>query len=354
MKTPRWELVLTIIINGINGALQLGLIPAGVYTKLATLAITVLASIIAIVGKPLAGGQAQDGSKLPDPPGRVGSFLLPFLIASSLVGMAIAASGCATLSPAQKAYDARFAACMESKGIAAASAAGQEAWNDLSQGVSQDQTYGQLEGLAGRAGVDTVTCAVSAWMGLTGSMLNPAGVAAGKAWLAAHSPVGAGARVPSAQQDVPDSEQAPDRAIVDPDLYPTEDAARARVVLVRNPYAAPAAKSLHLTRVMKVRIGIPVVHGRPAPNGSCWLNYTPEELQASMPGVTVDASQLDGRWHLSGDVTFEQCLEAVWSEVLRETAQIPEAKVRALASADQIAVAALARAIRPLIPIWSF
>ncbi len=95
--------------------------------------------------------------------------------------------GCATLTAAQMAQRDAFARCMEQKGEAAALSVGQEAWTDLSTGTDGSVILSQLEVLAGRAGIDSVGCAVTTWLSPSVSAeLNPAGVRAAKAFLEAY------------------------------------------------------------------------------------------------------------------------------------------------------------------------
>lgn len=106
---------------------------------------------------------------------------------------------CAHTTPTTKAFETSFAACAEAKGIAAAPGIGLEVWNDLSSGTSSTTIIAQLEALAGKAGLDLVGCAVSAWLNASAPVIdggtkltaeapkNPAGVAAAKAFLERHS-----------------------------------------------------------------------------------------------------------------------------------------------------------------------
>jgi hypothetical protein len=128
----------------------------------------------------LANGAAPP----PPPPITKAVALLPFIF------ITMALSSCAHLTPAERAYGAAYGACMEAKGIAAAPGVGAEVWTDLSHGTNTATIVAQLEALAAKAGVDAVTCASQSWLqpaaGAQLSEKNPAGVAAGNAFLKAH------------------------------------------------------------------------------------------------------------------------------------------------------------------------
>jgi len=94
--------------------------------------------------------------------------------------------GCVHVTPSEKAFGQAFASCMELRGLAAAPDVGKEVWNDLTTGSNPTIIKGQLEALAGRAGVDAVTCAVQSWLGSGLGEKNPAGVTAAKDFLKAH------------------------------------------------------------------------------------------------------------------------------------------------------------------------
>lgn len=105
---------------------------------------------------------------------------------------------CAHATPSERAFGIAYGNCMEAKGLAAAPGVGSEAWNDLTHGTNATTIETQLEQLAMKAGVDAVGCAVTAWLnapapsGDGGAKLtaeapkNPAGVAAGQAFLEKH------------------------------------------------------------------------------------------------------------------------------------------------------------------------
>jgi hypothetical protein len=122
---------------------------------------------------------AELAKKVP-PPIRPGA-LLP------LAFIALACASCAHMTPDERAFGASYGACMEAKGLAAAPAVGQEAWNDLNNGTDKATIVAQLEALAKTAGQDAVACAVEAWLtpapGAPHAAKNPAGVEAANAFL---------------------------------------------------------------------------------------------------------------------------------------------------------------------------
>ncbi len=101
-------------------------------------------------------------------------------------------SGCAHVTPDQRAYGAAYASCMEAKGITAATDVGQQAWNDLNNGTDKATIVAQLEALAAKGGQDAVACAVQAWLtpapGAPHAAKNPAGVEAANAFLKKGNP----------------------------------------------------------------------------------------------------------------------------------------------------------------------
>jgi len=109
-------------------------------------------------------------------PKQVASFLLPLLLAGGLVGMAIAASGCAHSPPAPPSpqtqqYDAAFASCMEGLGIQAAVTTVSNLYNILVTGGNsateiEQKLEKEAEQIAGSAAQDTAYCAVISWQSL--------------------------------------------------------------------------------------------------------------------------------------------------------------------------------------------
>lgn len=95
-------------------------------------------------------------------------------------------AGCAHVSPMTQAYVDAFGACMEQHGLIVAPGIAQEVWTDLSTGANQATIVAQLEQIAGRASIDSVTCAVTSWFNAPPALAerNPAGVAAANAFLA--------------------------------------------------------------------------------------------------------------------------------------------------------------------------
>lgn len=101
----------------------------------------------------------------------------------------VLANGCAGISPSTRAFGNAYAQCMEKKGLSVALDPGfeKEGLAILSGGVSKQGVVDDLEGLAGRATVDGVTCLVTSWLGQRGAALNPNGVAGGNEFLRRHA-----------------------------------------------------------------------------------------------------------------------------------------------------------------------
>jgi hypothetical protein len=179
MMKNKWVILALLIVTNACGVVMAQHVFASdsTWSKVLSVLGAVTMNLLALFGQPVVSG-AQAAAQTAQTLGRKAAFLLPLVF--------IGVAGCATMSPAQKAFNQKFLDCMEQKGISAATSVGQEAWTDLSQGTSQQVIVGQLEGLAGRAGVDTVGCAVTSWLGQPGGSKNPAGVEAAKAYLAKH------------------------------------------------------------------------------------------------------------------------------------------------------------------------
>lgn len=118
------------------------------------------------------------------------AFVLP------LVFVGFATFSCAHATPEEKAFGSAYAACMEAKGLAVAPSVAQETWGDLNGGANQAQILSQLEALAGKAGLDGVTCAVQAWLTPSSpstttpaplAAKNPAGLGAASEFLRRHA-----------------------------------------------------------------------------------------------------------------------------------------------------------------------
>ena len=117
----------------------------------------------------------------PAPPTRP-AMLLPLLLLPLL-----GAVGCVHVTPAEKAFGASYAACMEAKGLALVPSVGATVYTDLNGGTNTATIIAQLEALAKQAGIDAVACATQSWQ--TQPVMaekNPAGVAAAKQFLAMH------------------------------------------------------------------------------------------------------------------------------------------------------------------------